>query len=175
MIAVVVEFLPPPLKSEIENPEYLYLVNNMKINTIQRSTKSQKGAALITALFFLVILTTLAMSSMNTNILDEKMAANTQEKNRAFQTAETALAIAMNNNFAFNPLGHTATIDGIGDYNAAATYTSTFLESKDAASVFATGANIQGGSQAYNYFNLSITATTVSGAVSTINAGAWHL
>ena len=147
----------------------------MKINTIQRSMKSQKGAALITALFFLVILTMLAMSSMNTNILDEKMAANMQEKNRAFQTAETALEIALNDKLAFNTSGHTATVDNVGDYDADATYTSVFLESRGASSIFASGANIQGGTQVYNYFNLSITAKTVSGAESKINAGAWHL
>ncbi len=129
----------------------------------------------MTALIFLVILTMLALSSMKTNILDEKMAANTQEKNRAFQTAETALAIALDNEDSFNTSGYNSTVDDVGSYNADATYSSTFLESKDAASVFASGSNIQGGSQTYNYFNMSVTATTESGASTTLNAGAWHL
>ncbi len=151
------------------------MANNMKKNTLQRPVASQKGAALITALIFLVILTMLALSSMDTNILDEKMAANSQEKNRAFQTAETALAVALTTNEAFNTSGYSSTVDDVGTYNADAAYTSTFIESKDAASVFATGSGIQGGSQVYNYFNLAVSAVTESGASSTLNAGAWHL
>lgn len=145
---------------------------------LKNSVNKQKGAALITALVFLLILTMLALTSMNTNIMDEQMAANTQEKNRAFQTAETALAIALLNADTFNSTSdYTADVDDIGTYNADATYTSVFLEEKDAASVFATGAAITGASsgQKYSYFNLSISAETASGAKSTINAGAWHL
>jgi len=147
----------------------------MKKHTLTQPVNTQKGAALFTALIFLVILTMLALSSMNTNILDEKMAANSQEKNRAFQTAETALAIALDDVNSFDTGGYTSTVDDVGSYNADATYASSFLESKDAASVFATGTNIQGGSQTYNYFNLQVTATTESGATTTLNAGAWHL
>ncbi len=149
----------------------------MNKKTLNRTSDNQKGAALITSLVFLVILTMLALSSMNTNILGEKMAGNTQEKNRAFQAAETALAVALNNNLAFNTSGYNSTVDDIGTYNADATYASEFLEEKDAAAVFQTGGAITGSSsgQKYSYFNLSITAETPSGAKSTINAGAWHL
>ncbi len=147
----------------------------MKIYSVQRTTKSQKGAALITSLFFLAILTILAMSSMGTNILDERMAANTQERNRAFQTAETALAVALKNKRTFNTSGYTSTVDDVGDYDADATYTSAFLEAREATSVFSSGTAIQGGSQTYNYFNLGVTATTESGARSRIDAGAYHL
>ncbi len=148
-------------------------MNKITLNRID----NQKGAALITALIFLVILTMLAMSSMKTNILDEKMAANTQEKNRAFQMAETTLTIALNNNLAFNTSGYSDSVADVGSYAADADYESEFLEEKDAASVFQSGAAITGssGGQKYSYFNLSITATTESGASSTINAGAWHL
>ena len=158
---------------------------------MQQSKKSQKGATLITALIFLVMLTALAMSSMTTNILDERMAANTQEKNRAFQTAETALEIALNDSKVFNTAGYTDTVVNLGDYEANAIYTSEFLQSVNAAAVFQSGADIQGGSQIYHYFNLRVDANTnlqvdantnswvdagiESGATSRIDAGAWHL
>ena len=148
----------------------------MKKYIYNESNNTQKGAALITSLIFMVVLTLLALSSMNTSILDENMAANAQEKNRAFQAAETALAVALENANSFNTLGSGKTpIEDVGDYNAEAEYTSSFLNSKDATAVFASGSDIQGDNQTYNYFNIEVTAKTKSGASTTINAGAWHL
>ncbi|MBL1143145.1 MAG: hypothetical protein HND53_14075 [Proteobacteria bacterium] len=144
---------------------------------LKQSINNQRGAALLFALIFLVILTMLALSSMNTNILDEKMASNSQEKNRAFQAAETALTVALLNNDAYKVPNFSGNVDDIGDYDADTTYTLQFIESKDAGSVFQTGSLITGSSsgQKYNFYNLSITATTETGASSSINAGAWHL
>lgn len=51
----------------------------------------QQGAMLITALIFLIIMTMLALASMGTNTLEERMASNYQEVNRLFQAAEAAL------------------------------------------------------------------------------------
>ena len=143
----------------------------------RKPIKNQNGAALLFALVCLVILTMLALSSMNTNIMDERMAANSQEKNRAFQAAETTLAIALQNNDAYKATTFSDTVDNIGAYGADTSYSLDFVESKDAGAVFQTGSLITGSSsgQKYNYYNLSITAETESGASSTINAGAWHL
>ncbi|MGR9089576.1 MAG: pilus assembly PilX family protein [Gammaproteobacteria bacterium] len=63
---------------------------------------SERGAALITALVMLTIVTMLAIASMGTASLEEKMAANSQEVNRAFQTAETGLEKAFQDDDAFN-------------------------------------------------------------------------
>ena len=63
---------------------------------------SQKGAALITALVMLVILTMLGLSSIMTNTMNERMAANSQEVNRAFQAAETGLDLGYADADSFN-------------------------------------------------------------------------
>ena len=62
----------------------------------------QHGAALITALVMLTVVTMLALTSLGTNTLEEKMASNSQEVNRAFQTAEAGLAKAFDDDDAFN-------------------------------------------------------------------------
>ena len=51
----------------------------------------QAGVALIMALVFLMLLTILGITAMNTTILQEKMAINMRDKHHAFQAAETAL------------------------------------------------------------------------------------
>lgn len=57
---------------------------------IDRGTR-QRGAVLFVALIFLLLLTMLGVSSMQTTVLEEKMASNTRERAIAFQAAESAL------------------------------------------------------------------------------------
>jgi len=54
-------------------------------------THSQRGAALITALLLLVVLTILGVSVMQMSRVQEKMAGNTRDINVGFETAEGAL------------------------------------------------------------------------------------
>lgn len=54
----------------------------------------QTGTALVMSLVFLLILTVLGVGALNTTALQEKMAANSKEKNTAFQSAETGLLAA---------------------------------------------------------------------------------
>ena len=54
-------------------------------------SQRQTGSALIISLVFLLLLTILGVSSMQSSTLQEKMAGNSAEKNRAFQLAEAAL------------------------------------------------------------------------------------
>ena len=51
----------------------------------------QNGAALVTGLIFLVILTLLGVTAMQTSIMEERMAGNARDRNIAFQAAEAAL------------------------------------------------------------------------------------
>lgn len=51
----------------------------------------QSGAALVVGLIFLVILTLLGLTAMQTGILEERMAGNSRDRNIAFQAAEAAL------------------------------------------------------------------------------------
>ena len=52
---------------------------------------TQHGAALITGLIFMVVLTLLAVAAMRTTSLDEKMAGNALNQDAAFQATEAAL------------------------------------------------------------------------------------
>ena len=58
-----------------------------------RPRHAQQGAVLITSLIFLVILTMLAVTSMSTNTLEEKMAANAVENNIVFQAAASVAPV----------------------------------------------------------------------------------
>ena len=51
----------------------------------------ESGAVLIVSLVFLVVLTLLGISSMDSTILETKLAANERERNWAFQVAEMGL------------------------------------------------------------------------------------
>lgn len=52
---------------------------------------SQRGAALITSLLFLLVLSLLGLVSMQSSLLEERMAGNMNNRNMAFQAAEAAL------------------------------------------------------------------------------------
>jgi len=56
----------------------------------------QKGAVLIVSMIMLLLLTLLAVSSMKTTIMEEKVTGNYKDKNTAFQSAEAALRAGEN-------------------------------------------------------------------------------
>jgi type IV pilus assembly protein PilX len=51
----------------------------------------QAGAALITSLIFLTVLTILGMSTLGTALLESRMSGNSRDRNLAFQSAEIGL------------------------------------------------------------------------------------
>ena len=51
----------------------------------------QTGAALITGLIFMVVLTLVAMAGMRTTLMEQRMATNARNRDMAFQAAEAAL------------------------------------------------------------------------------------
>ncbi|HMB74618.1 MAG TPA: PilX N-terminal domain-containing pilus assembly protein [Gammaproteobacteria bacterium] len=53
--------------------------------------RRERGAALIIALVFLIVLTMLGVSSMRTTTLQQRMAGNQRDSNLAFQAAEAGL------------------------------------------------------------------------------------
>lgn len=55
------------------------------------SPQRQRGATLVIALIFLVLLTMLGVTVANNNSLQERMAGNTRQRDLAFQAAEFAL------------------------------------------------------------------------------------
>jgi len=63
-----------------------------------------RGVALVVALVFLLLLTILGVTVMNTSALEGRMAGNTQETNRAFQAAESAIEHVFVDGGVFNNL-----------------------------------------------------------------------
>ncbi|MCG8370932.1 MAG: PilX N-terminal domain-containing pilus assembly protein [Proteobacteria bacterium] len=53
--------------------------------------RRERGAVLIAALLILLVVTLLTVSNMRGSILEEKMAGNTNDRNVAFQAAESTL------------------------------------------------------------------------------------
>jgi type IV pilus assembly protein PilX len=55
------------------------------------SRRDQGGAVLVVSLVILLVVTLLAVGSMRSSTLEEKMAGNTRDRNLAFQTTESAI------------------------------------------------------------------------------------
>lgn len=53
--------------------------------------KSQQGAALIVSLVILLVLTIIGVQSMESSVMEERMAGNYRDKRMAFEAAEAAL------------------------------------------------------------------------------------
>lgn len=62
--------------------------------TVQTDRRGNQGFILVTSLVFLVVLTLLAVSAINSSTLQERMASNLREKNRALQAANAGLSEA---------------------------------------------------------------------------------
>jgi len=137
--------------------------------------KSQQGVVLVTGLVFLVILTLLGITSLSTNTLEERMAANTQDINRAFQAAESGINVAFNSSNAFT--GTTAdysssTADTQGTYSATMTVISTFRTSMDVSGYQDIQSASEEGLLKWHYYDVRSTGATQSGATSVVGVGA---
>jgi type IV pilus assembly protein PilX len=66
-------------------------MNTMPVQT----TTSQNGAALITGLIFLVVLTLISLSAIKSSSLEERMAGNARDQDVAFQAAEAGVRDAL--------------------------------------------------------------------------------
>jgi len=77
----------------------------------QSSHQKQSGAALVVGLILLVVLTLMALASMNTASLDLIMVGNEQFRSRAFATAESGIELAIANT-TFNTSADPAVVSG---------------------------------------------------------------
>ena len=158
----------------------------MTQNQKKQICNQEQGAALITALVLLVLMTLLALSTMTTSSLEERMASNTQESIRAFQAASTGLELVFNDEAAFDTT-LTAAADGTADdrfdktdnniggaatgyYNATSTYNSIYRESTSPPR----GSGWDS-TYAYYHFDLSAEGSTDSGAAAALHAGAYQV
>ena len=161
---------------------------NRQANTIK--TRTQSGAALVTALVLLTIMTMLAMTSMSTNTLEEKMAANAQEMNRAFQVAEAGLRLAMVDANAFDYTN--AFTDGGTPFDESDdTYdyevTNTTLSSgyttqvryrawfREETNTIARGGPGWDVGKVYFFFDLESTGSTTTATSTTVGSGAFQV
>lgn len=149
--------------------------------------KHQQGAALVTSLILLTVVTLLAITSMSTNTLEEKMASNSQEMNRAFQTAETGLAKILADDDAFNTTNSvddngtpfnptddiydfTSTDNDVGPYSADTVYTAEYRQKTIPKR--GTGWDT---SMAFYHFDLAARGITASGVTAAHHAGAYQV
>lgn len=56
-----------------------------------RAQRTQRGAVLVVSLLLLTVVTLLGITSMRTTVLEQRMSGNMQDRDRAFQAAESAL------------------------------------------------------------------------------------
>jgi type IV pilus assembly protein PilX len=61
-----------------------------------RAPLAQRGATLIILLVTLVVITMLALSTVRSTMMDEKMAGNARDRDKAFQAAEAAVQTCLN-------------------------------------------------------------------------------
>lgn len=93
--------------------------------TTDRCQHHQQGVALVLALVFLLLLTLLGITALNTTALEEKMAGNVRDRNLAFQSAESALSVA--ENWIYTQIGKPVFPNtGIGLYSPSTTVTANW-------------------------------------------------
>jgi len=141
----------------------------------------QTGAVLIVSLIMLAILTLLAVTGMQTTALEEKMAGNSQEVNRALQTAETGLVQAYSDT---NNTYDLAVVDGeyigptadLSDTNHQTQYESTYIQTVSTAPASPDPNRLYRADDFVAYhFNFKSNGTTEGGIAVTLNGGGYQI
>ena len=136
----------------------------------------QQGAVLITALVMLVILTLLGLTTMSTSTLEERMASNSQEVNRSFQTADTGLTMLLDDADALNTTAPYSDPNvNVGAYAANADIKSQFRQSVPMGRSSVLAQMWEAGKYSKFFFDLSSTGTTTSGVSTTLDGGAFQI
>ncbi len=149
-------------------------MNSTASKQFHQRFNTQSGAALVTALMFLVILTMLALSSMTSTTLDEKMAANSVEMNRVFQAAETGLSMAMNDARSFIT-GNTETSPHEVDNIAIGALTIEYRSVYRQQTIPPRQSGFEAGTAAAYHFDLKSEAASPASATTTLNQGAYQI
>lgn len=71
--------------------EQVIVMKNLKV------TNRQAGAVLVISLVLLLVLTLIGVAGMNSSTMQERMAANAQNSNRAFQGRKAVSGLYWNN------------------------------------------------------------------------------
>ncbi len=137
---------------------------------------AQRGAALITSMVILLILTVIGITALGTTSLEQKMSVNIQEANRAFEAAESGMARVMNttndpnkivpNTFTFGPSGEGGTAQVQTQFRA--------WTKPPRGSVYS-GACRGPYKFVANHFDTSSTGTAAAGASVTLSQGFYQI
>jgi len=129
----------------------------------------QRGVALVFALMILLVLTLLSLSALRTSSLEQIMAGNTQELTRAFEAAESGLAMGLGDPSTFSSISSTATNTYVFEaMGAQATVETTYSQTTAAPrSSVPTGQ----GTADIAHFDQKSTAVTGTGARTIIHQG----
>lgn len=96
----------------------------------------QRGVALVVSLVFMLLLTLIGISAMQTTILNGKMAGNARDLNQAFQAAESALRAGETQVESAASLNGFMDIDGVYDLlESEPNYETTTTWEDDAVSI----------------------------------------
>ena len=97
-----------------------------------RSTRyrPQEGVVLVIGLIFLLIMTLIGVSAIQTTTLDEKMAGNSRDRSLAFQAAEAALRDAEQDIWNSNA-AYARALSGLTNFTADCGASTTTTESDD--------------------------------------------
>lgn len=153
-------------------------IHRPRLRTRYRVTRRhERGAVLIVAMIFLIIMTLLAVTGMTTTSLEEKMASNSQETSRAFQAAETGLSQALADANSYD-LTSTYAVDltQIADTELNSAYATDFL-GVSAPPLVLNAPELLNSIDCYETanFNFRSTGTSVGGITAVVNGGAWQL
>jgi len=80
--------------------------------------KQNHGSVLVISLLVLLVLTILGVTALDTTVMEERMSANTRQRNVAYQAAETALKEA--EQWLANAAGNVVNQNDISKFNASA-------------------------------------------------------
>jgi len=148
----------------------LYSNGNYKLPAAPPSGPArQRGVTLAVSLVLLLAITIIGVSSLTTTSLEERMAGNIQELNRAFQTAESGLNQAFANSADFS-LAQTVT--------STVTNSHAFAEANTDFKQFTKPRRGSGWSAkefSSAHFETASTGTTNSGATATVHQGAYQI
>lgn len=126
-----------------------------------------RGAALVTSLVILLVLTILGLAAMSTSSLEEKMSGNIQDSTFAFEAAESGLNKALTTAGALSLSGTTTnSFDFDGGKSGSASVQTVFLQYSPPKRGTGYGSNFDVAN-----FDQTSTGTTTSGAKAVIHQG----
>lgn len=136
---------------------------------IRQLPEPQAGVALIFALVILLVLTLLSVSALRISSFEQVMAGNTQEINRAFQAAESGMVRSLADPANFASMSSTSTNNYSFSEMGASVVVETTLKQ---ITTTRRSSNPTGqGTADFAHFDQKATATTTTGARTTLHQG----